>query len=1021
MRTRLIRILLVGAVAAGLVACSGEAPEVGKSTHALNVTVATTTPSTAGLTVNQPAKVAPVYMIRLDGEPVLSYTGKKKNLKATKPANGKHLDKNSSAVKKYVAFLKAEQDKVLGAAGALGGKLYNYSYTLHGVSAVLTQAQVKQIASMPNVVAVTRDVFRKLNTDTSPAFLGLNDQGGLWGAAGGPADAGEDVIIGVVDTGIWPEHPSFSDQKDLVFRPGNSGKRTRVYGAPPAHWRGTCQSGEQFSQDHCNNKLIGARYYLLGAGHQGVMKNEFLSARDADGHGSHTSSTAGGNHGVEASVLGNNLGAVSGMAPRARIAMYKACWTFKDGAGCYGSDLAAAIDDAVADGVDVINYSIGGDATALNTADALAFLYAENAGVFVATSAGNSGPGASTIGNPAVIPWVTTVGANTHNRVFSGSATLGNSAVYTGASITKGSAGLSLVDSATVGSELCYPGMLDVTKVAGKIVLCKRGDIARVDKGLAVAMAGGAGLILYNEASGMATIADLHSVPAVHVTNAAGLLIKAYITSEGSSATAQLSGGSAAATQGKVMAAFSSRGPNGGSADILKPDVTAPGVNILAAYTPKAMMGAKGQLFTPMSGTSMSSPHVAGIGAMLKQLHPDWTPAMIKSALMTTATQDVFKENGTTAADAFDMGAGHIAPNTALDPGLVFPAGFYDYLAFLCGASDAVSPANCAALKSMGYSHDPSELNLASIAIGDLAGQETVARTVVNVGTTTASYAATVQASGLQVTVNPSTLNLAPGQKGSFTVTFTRTTAALDQYAFGAVTWSDGAHNVRMPFAVKPVKLAAPAAVAGSGVAGSLSYNMTFGYTGTFAAQPWGLAAALKVPGNVVDDPANDVNTALGSGVGITDHYLQLPSGAAFARFSLFDADTDGDDDLDLYVWGPYNFSTGQWPFVGSSGSYTSAEQVHVDNPAGGIYVVTVHGWGTDGADANYTLFSWAVGPGAYGNMTVSAPSAATTGGTCSVQANWEGLAPDNRYLGAVSYFDGSSTYDKTIVSISTK
>ena len=164
---------------------------------------------------------------------------------------------------------------------------------------------------------------------------------------------------------------------------------------------------------------------------------------------------------------------------------------------------------------------------------------------------------------------------------------------------------------------------------------------------------------------------------------------------------------------------------------MIKPDVTAPGVNILAAYSPTPVAGAKGQLFTPMSGTSMSSPHVAGIGAMLRYLHPDWTPSMIKSALMTTATQDVFKEDGTTPADAFDAGAGHVAPSSAADPGLVFPAGFYDYLAFLCGASNAVGAGTCNALKSMGCSLDPSDLNLASIAIGDLPGEQTVTRKLI--------------------------------------------------------------------------------------------------------------------------------------------------------------------------------------------------------------------------------------------------------------------------------------------------
>ncbi len=1021
---RTLKLSSLAALGLGMVfaGCSGETPEVGKTTQALNgFTTTTGSLPAGGLKVSQLAKTNAVYIIRLTEDPAVGYTGGTAGFVATKPAAGKHFNKASSAAKKYVAHLKKKQDHVLNAAGALKSKLYNYVYAYNGVSAVLTPAQVKQIKVMPDVMMVSRDVKRKPATDTSPSFLGINRRGGLWSAAGGPKTAGEDVIVGVIDTGIWPEHPSFSDQNDFADRHGNSGKATRVYGPPPAHWKGTCQSGERWSQDDCNNKLIGARYYLLGAGHQGIFGHEYLSARDAGGHGSHTSSTAAGNYGVEASILGNSLGTISGMAPRARIAMYKACWTFRDGGeGCYGTDLVAAIDDAVADGVDVINYSIGGGSTALNTSDAIAFLYAESfGGVFVAASAGNSGPEATTIGSPAVVPWVTSVGANTHNRAFAGTATIGDGNVYTGASITAGTASFTLVDSADAGSELCIPGALDATKVAGKIVLCKRGDIARVSKSLAVAMAGGAGMILYNEAAGMSTVADIHSVPSVHVLNAQGLVIKDYIASAGLAATAQLSGGFTAPAQGKVMAAFSSRGPNGGTVDIIKPDVTAPGVNILAAYSPHPVDGPQGELFTPMSGTSMSSPHVAGIAAMLKHLHPSWTPSMIKSALMTTATQDVFKEDGATPADAFDTGAGHIAPNTAMDPGLVFPAGFYDYLAFLCGASDAVNPGTCADLQGAGFSLDPSDLNLASIAIGDLSGQQTVRRTVVNVGSTVAHYVASTQApAGIQVSVTPATLDLAPGQAASFSVTFTRTTSTLDRYAFGAVTWSDGVHNVRMSFAVKPVKIAAPAEVAGSDVSGSLSYSVNFGYEGAFSAQPWGLAPAFEIPGHVVDDPANDINIALGSDVGITIHWLNLPAGAAYARFSLFDADTDGNDDLDLYVFGP---SATGWGQLGGSGSATSAEEVNVDNPAGGTYAVVVHGWQTDGADANYTLSAWAVWPGSYGNMSVNAPTSATLGGTGSVQASWNGLVAGTRYLGAVSYSDGASFFDKTVVSVSTK
>ena len=221
------------ALVTALGGCSGEAPGVGKTTQALNgFTVATQSLPTAGLTVSQTAKVNKVYIIRMTDDPAISYSGGIANLKATKPAKNQRFDKTSKDVKLYVKYLRNKQDQILSAAGALSSKLYNYTYSFNGVSAALNPAQAKQIVGMPGVMMVSLDVKRTLDTDTSPTFLGLNDQGGIWGAAGGPASAGEDVIIGVIDTGIWPEHPSFSDQSDYVYRPGSSGKKTQVYGPP---------------------------------------------------------------------------------------------------------------------------------------------------------------------------------------------------------------------------------------------------------------------------------------------------------------------------------------------------------------------------------------------------------------------------------------------------------------------------------------------------------------------------------------------------------------------------------------------------------------------------------------------------------------------------------------------------------------------------------------------------------------------------------------------------------------------
>lgn len=950
---------------------------------------------------------ATVYVIRMADDPVLAYEGGIAGLPATKPGKSQKINPNSGPVKKYVGYLDARHDEALNAVGAGGNKIYDYRYSMNGFAAVLTPAQAAALQARSDVLTVWGDELRQPTTDNSPDFLGLSAPGGLWEQG----TLGEDVIIGVIDTGAWPEHPSFSDQADLADRPGNSGKRTRVYGPPPAGWHGTCQSGELWSQDDCNNKLIGARYFLDGFGHHGIVFHDYKSARDADGHGSHTASTAGGNANVPASIFGIDRGLVSGMAPRARLAVYKACW---NDAGCFTSDLTQAIDQAVADGVDVINYSIGSSSTSFLGPDDIAFLFAADAGVFVATSAGNSGPGVSTVGSPAVDPWVTSVGASTQDRTFQGSATLGNAATYFGASVTGGTGVLPLVDSEDAGSELCIPGELNPAVVTGKIVLCLRGAIARVDKSLAVYQAGGAGMILYNPSDSQALVTDNHWVPSVHINETSGLAIKAYIDAAGAGATAQIAGGVFTPVPAPFMADFSSRGPNGGAFDIIKPDITAPGVNILAANTPNPFLGAPGELFQSISGTSMSSPHVAGVGALMKEAHPGWSPAMIKSALMTTAYQDVKKEDGVTPADPFDMGAGHLNPNPAVDPGLVYDAGFFDYLAFLCGSSNAVSSGTCALLTSAGYSFDPSDLNLASIGIADLAGIQTVQRTVTNVGPD-ATYHVSVDAPpGVGVTVSPDTLTLASGASGTFEVTFTTLAGAtLDEWTFGSLTWSHGPHSVRSPIAIKPVALAAPDEVSGAGASGTLNFDVTFGYSGDYTAAAHGLVPADQQAGNVVDDPANDIDTALNTGVGITQHTVNVPAGSVYARFSLFDAFTDGNDDLDLYVFGPGG------AFVGGSGSGTSAEQVDVANPASGDYTVVVHGWQTDGPDANYTLFSWAFGPDA-GNMTVTAPGSATLGSTGTVTVDWSGLTPGTLYLGAVSHSDAGGLLDLTLVNIDT-
>lgn len=959
---------------------------------------------------------AAVFIVQMAEDPVVSYEGGRSGYAATSPRGSQHANPNSAHVRRYQDLLNRDHARALGAAGApANAKFYDYTFSFNGFAAELTPQQAARLAQQPNVVAVSADELRQPTTDNTPTELGLTGPGGLW-ATGGPdggTAVGEDVVIGVIDTGIWPEHPSFSDQSDFGYRPGNTGKALRVYGPPPADWFGKCEGGEQFSAQSCNNKLIGARYFVSGLNRAGAKhEGDYLSARDHDGHGTHTASTAGGNAGVDPSIFGRDLGVdtIAGMAPRARIAAYKGCF---GASGCAVSDLVAAIDTAVSDGVDVINYSIGSNTPSLLSPDSVAFLFAARAGVFVATSAGNAGPGESTVGSPAASPWLTAVGASTHGRELQNTVTLGNGASYTGGSVTHGVGPAPLVDGGTD-----CPDGLDPAEVAGAIVLCERvAGFARVEHGAAVAGAGGVGMILYDPPQVNVTPTDNHVLPTSTVEGPDGGTIAAYIETAGAGATATLTAGSAVLTgKGREMAVFSSRGPNGGVDDIIKPDVTAPGVQILAGNSPTPFIGAPGELFQAIQGTSMSSPHVAGIGALLRGAHPTWTPAMIRSALTTTGSQDVTKEDGSTPADPFDFGGGHIEPVPANDPGLVYDADYLEYLRFLCGANE-LDPA-AAPCDTVG-SIDPSDLNLATVGIGQLAGVQTVTRRVTNVGPA-ATYTAAVEAPpGVAVAVSPPSLTLATGETATYTATFTTTAAAtFESWSFGSLTWSDGDHAVRSPLAVRPVPLSAPEEVTGTGISGTTSYDVTFGYTGPFETRVHGLVPATITNGHVVDDPANDINVALETGVGITVHTIPVAAGTHHLRAALFDGLTDGADDLDLYLFAPGEYPGGD--LADDSGTVTSAEQVDVSDPVAGDWTLVVHGWQTDGADSNYQLFTWLVDDVDAGNLSVTAPPTATIGETATVDLAWSGLDAATRFLGVVGYHDGVDEIGSTLVSINT-
>ena len=953
------------------------------------------------------------YIVQLSELPVVAYTGGIPGLEATRPARGQKIDPTDARVRAYVAHLDSRHDQVLAQVG--GRKVYDHRFAFNGFTARLTPDQAAQLRNDPSVVSIeeTQDVL--MDTATTPGFLGLLDpNAGVWTAHG---IKGENVVIGIVDSGIWPESESFSDRTGT----GPNAQQSRLGYQQIPGWHGRCVPGEAFNAAHCNQKLIGAQYFCESRGCESVLAHEFLSPRDFNGHGTHTASTAGGNENVPTTGAAALFGSVSGIAPRARIASYKVCWD--NGAGGCGAntgDSVAAIDQAVADGVDVINYSISGTSTNYLDAVEVAYLFAGDAGVFVATSAGNSGPTASTVAH--ISPWLASVAAGTHNRSGSATVTLGSGAIYTGASLTPAAGPAPLVLATASGLPGADPNLvrqcfsasangnnavLDPAKVAGKIVVCERGGAApsnaRVDKSAAVREAGGVGTIIYNVANNSLN-ADLHSLPTVHVNHVDGPLIRAYAASNGARATLSQGVVNTSAPAPDV-AAFSSRGPSlAGGGDILKPDFMLPGVDVLAAVAPP---GNAGKSFDLYSGTSMSSPHVAGVAALLTEARPDWSPAAMRSAMATTAHQNIVS-----GYNPFGAGAGQVQPNKMLDPGLVYDAGFEDYLSFLKG--QGLIGNNVPAL-------DASDLNLYSIAVGDLAGIQTVRRTVTNLGAAGMYQATVVAPAGFTVSVSPSSFSIAPGGTQTFQLTVTRTTGTLNTYRFGSLTWSDGTHSVRSPIVVRPVALAVPAEVAGTGITGGLSYAIKTGYDGALAYARRGLVAATRSPlTTVVDDPTDNFNTANpDANQGIVVHEIVVPASQNYLRVALFDEDTDGADDLDLYVY-RVNADSSK-TLVGLSGGGTSAERVNLTNPAAATYKVYVHAWQADGPDAQYTLSSWILGTDA-GNMTVTGPSTATIGGAGTVNVSWSGLEAGIRYLGQIRYQDTSvspvATHATTIVRI---
>lgn len=990
----------------------------------------------SGITLTELSATKAPYIVQVKG---LTGVEQAVNIGELTPNNqlaaGNMYNAQSPAMQAYNERVRQFHQQ-LAAQQGISNILHSYTHTFNGFSVVMTADEAQRLQQHPDVVGVWLDEPMQLDTANTPEFLGLNGADGQHTLG----VKGENVVIGIIDSGIWPESPSFADD-----------------GSYPAleSYTGVCDSGldETFS---CNNKLIGARYFNQAfTSVYNLQPGEYVSPRDADSHGTHVAATAGGNERVQAIIDGQPAGFVTGIAPRARIAAYKACWnssyTSPTGVaerGCFGGDTMAAIDAAVADGVDVINYSISGSTTNLTTIAAAAKLRAAQAGVFVSVSAGNSGPGAGTVGTPA--PWVMSVAASTYdgtsyvagssNFTVLGGAAAGNYQAVE-ASTTVPLATLSPIEAevAVANPILACTELTNAADLAGKLVVMQRG-VCGFDIKLAAAQAAGAvGAVVINS-DGTAPIVmggtGRFTIPGVMISLANGQTIVNAVNN-GETVTARLAPGALQQRTevGNIMAAFSSRGANMASADIIKPDITAPGVRILAAGSEGPMLSRPNVPFIYLQGTSMSSPHIAGMAALLREAHPDWSPAMIKSALMTTARQNVTKENGVTAADPFDFGAGHAVPASAANPGLVYDITAPHYYAFLCGLNanafvQSATGFSCDTYANAGYSFDASQLNLPSIGIGQLDRTRLVYREVKDVSGAASVYNININApAGINATalvmvdgqwIESNTLNVPANGVASYAVRFSTTaTSAFNNWRFGSLTLSNGTFDVRSPIAIRavePPRLEAPAVISAQVAArsGRVTFPVLFNYTGTTSTTKVGLAAPFGASRTIPQDPDRTFQFNEAS---LGTHILLIPEGTRVARFMLNEglASVPGAD-LDLYVYRCINNSCS---FIASSTNDGGFEDIVLRDPApagdasaNNFYIVWVHPYDLKGAaSVTYTIPMWIVDQNDNVTSQVISATRAVNGRYNNITLNTRNLqASPFPYMGVMSFNDDSGT-----------
>lgn len=961
-----------------------------------------------------------VYIVELQDPAVPSYDGQalsapladgRSSLQATNPQkNGdSKLRANAPNAREYFQYLENRHETFRAEASARLSRSIQperqYQYALNGMAIRLTPAEAQELAQSPMVKSVQPDRTYRLTTDAGPEWLGADF---VWnGQTGGNGSGqGEGVVVGIIDSGINWEHPSFTDPSPDGYNFSN----------PYGQQLGLCGLGEV----DCNDKLVGV--YDFVTDNPGTPdEEENTNGRDNTGHGSHVAGIAVGNR--VAVQLGGEVVEISGVAPRANLVAYRVCFigdpSDPSGGACQSSAILDAIDQAIEDGVDVINYSIGTNAfnpwAGGNTPRA--FLNARNAGIVTVTSAGNSGPNPSTIGSPGNSPWMLVVGNATHNRIF-GSVVEDLSGGNTsppqdliGASFTDGIGPREIVHAADFGFPLCGVGSAESQTTCdgntgqsnpwagnpvfnGEIVVCDRGTYGRVEKGKNLQLAGAGGYILANtNQQGESIVADDHCLPATHVGDSDGDDLRSWLGS-GAGHQGSISGFSLVEADefGDLLASGSSRGPlESPVEDILKPDVIAPGKEILSAWF-------EGEEFTLLSGTSMSSPHVAGGAALLKDLHPNWSPSQIISAIQTTATPELATNETGASANPHQQGGGRPRLDVAADAGL-----------FLDVSEDDFNNAN------PGIGGDPKDLNLFGLVDSACRGNCSFTRTVTDQkGGANWTATAIEFPDDVDVTISPSQFNLGDGDSQELTIEAgLRGSGLIGEWVYGRIRLN----AIGMPSQYLTVAVFYDA--------DSLPEDWTIntdqgaGWTeGSFELQAslpdatfnsGGLVRATTTVETIVLDPTAsnpqpENEDPFDGGEGTFTVWQEVPTDALWLHARTLESTSN---DLDLFVGRDLNENgvTDPAELICESISPTDIEQCDLFTPQAGDYWIIVQNWDTDNVDGDEaTLVSGVVGSKDSSSLVVSGPGIVAEQEEFDLRLSWSNInaLPGEQWLGAV-------------------